>query len=339
MRDELRRMGVRAVRITLAIFLAGVSLHAGFNAVRTSVQEHVFPVQLETSSDETYLRDHGIAPKAEITRQIMFGAGTDRVRATQQLLVKGDPGLCNAIHHSILRGKNSMPSPPAEWALGSLNIDGYYVPFESTGMTIDEKAGVCVVTAATDRARLFLDEDGVTAPSDIVRYRNYGFRAHMLVVVFGTSGVNVEGVTKAATSQKNNLTTFTWKTSGNLLDMREIDFRLTRPAGAQRKISDVVTRVDENWLPYLAPPLTAILVALPYALFVVFGRRHARPERARLVGMGEWLLTLYLIVHLTFAVVKLYDWLSLHALSWLKSDSFLGGETFGALLAAFACIV
>jgi hypothetical protein len=337
MRDELRRIGVRAVRITLAIFLAGVALHAGFNVLRTSIQQHVFAVQVRTS-DETYMRDHGIAPAARIARRIVFDVTSQQLRASQALVIRHDRGLCTAIHESLLRGKNNVPSPPAEWALGSLNIDGIYVPFESNAMTIDETADACSVTASADPSRLFRGEDGAMAPSDVVRYRNYGFRANTLDVLFRANGVRVDGVTELATSQKNGVTTFTWK-AADPRQMREVDFRLTRPAGAQRKISDVVTRVDENWLPYLTPPLTALLVALPYALFVVFGRRHARPERARLIGMGEWLLTLYFIVHLTYAVVQLWDWLAQHALTFLEADSFLGGETFGALLAVFACIV
>lgn len=337
MRDELRRIGVRAVRITLAIFLAGVSLHAGFNALRTQIQEHVFAVQVRTS-DKTYVADHGIAPKARIARRIVVDATAQQLRASQALVIRHDPGLCKAIHDSLLRDKNNVSSTPAEWALGSLNIDGIYVPFESSNMKIDNAVDACSVIASADPSKLFRGEDGVISPSDVVRYRNYAFRANTLDVVFRANGVRVDGLTKPATSQQKGATTFTWKDS-DLLEMREADFRLTRPAdGAQRKISDVVTRIDDNFLPYLTPPLTALLVALPYALFVVFGRRYARPERARLIGMGEWLLTLYFIVHLTFAVVQLYDWLS-QPLSWLKADSFLGGETFGALLAAFACIV
>lgn len=338
MRDELKRIAVRAVRITLAIFLAGVSLHAGFNAVRTLIQEQLFSAPVRTS-DETYLRDRGIAPKARIARRIVFDATAEQLRASQVLVIRHDRGLCGAIHEALLRSRDGSPSEPAEWAVGSLNIDGIYVPFEAKDVAIDEAADACSVSAAADESKLFRGEDGVTAPSDVVRYRNYGFRTHTLDVVFRTNGVRVDGVTKMAASQKNGVATFSWTTDGNLLQMQEVDFRVARPAGVQRKISDVVTRIDENWLPYLTPPLTAILVSLPYALFVVFGRRRARPERAPLIGMGEWLLTLYLIVHVTFAVVSAYDWFAQHTLSWLELDSFVGGETFGALLAAFACIV
>lgn len=321
MQNELKTIAVRAVRIAVAIVIAGASLWLALSGVRARL--------VSSSSPQPVLR----AQAGRVERQVTIHANRGQLRAEQQIRIQNGPEVCEAVRRSAL--ERALPGKPQPhfWFLGLITIDGVGSPFEGPEMTASEGGRNCTVTASLANATLFRNEPFGVAPSDEVVFQMFELAADDLVVVFEATDVQVRGMEKAAYGEQGSGRAFHWAREKGKMP-RAVSFRVTAAAGGPARIVDVITRIDEQWASHLSPAISAILLALPYALFVVAGRRHATPERRRLLEMGEWLLALCLFLQLTYFVVLFYSWLKIG-----PSSGQNGGEKFGSIFSAFAGVV
>lgn len=311
------------MRIALAILVAGVSLHLALEMWRNAALPYL-PNRDVRTEDERFLEQSDVAAGARITRRFVLRVDASWLRAMQRLDVRGDANLCSAIHRSALQRELVTTRDPVEWVTGEIVAGKLELRFKPPVVIAAEGASDCTMTAEGEE-RLFRHDNVNVIVFDPK------LPAHELEVAFEARDVRVADLTKPPATARGPV--FHWAR-----EPQRVSFRVTRIGGTTPRVGDVVTSVDQNWLPYLNPPLTTFLTALPFALFVLIGRRHATEERRQLVEMAAWLLSLYLVLHLTYTIVSVGDWIFDELLED-RLPPFASGDTFGSILIAFACVV
>lgn len=334
--DGLGRIALRALRITVALIIAGVSLPVGFGPLVVYVEKYLGRGEVRwVRSDEAPLLERGFPEGTRVARALHVDIDDFDLRAWQTITISGNLELCQAIHRSVYRRGPEQISDPAAWVTGSFYADGRTLPYDSVVVSLDDADKArCTVSASSGTEKLFREEEWRAMPSDVLRFSFHGLGADEMRVRFSKNGVRVMSGALLPRVETPAVAEFSIP-SKKTVRYDAVDFRVTRLArAATPKVRDVITRMDEKAARYVNPWFTAFLNAAPFVLLVVVMRK--RNQAVAVVEMAEWLLALVILTHLTSAILSLNDWIGVEAVRVFK---FLRYGPYGFVFVALACAV